>query len=417
MAASSTQTARPGFSAASPSSHTTTPGPWATPCNAPAVVRYARTREFCKTTVGCGACSAGQRERDHDEFHGVLLLKGDITPANETRYALSSIMDYPRLGTDRAQNFASRSWLRKLRRHRFGARIFRDGRKRGGGLCADGPCVRRGINFFDTANAYGGGRSETFIGNWLHDKGPAVRQQLLLSSKVFNPVGQGPNDRGLSRRHILQQVDASLSRLRTDRLDMYLIHEPDPKRRSTRHSPRWTTWFVPAKSLRRRQQHRSVAAGARALDQRRAPPVRFEWVQNSVQPARPGRRTRAVSSLRRSGRRIHGLQPTCGRMADRKISDAGSLSAGSRMTLRPEPYLHLISDHIFRGLTRLRQKRPAAGVDMTALALAWVLHQPRVDAAIIGRARPRISIARCIILRHAVGDGCCTHRSDFLRAL
>src|SRR5881296_3386704 len=78
-----------------------------------------------------------------------------------------------------------------------------------------------GINVFDTANAYGGG--------WLKMKGGAVRQQLLLSSKVFNPVGAGPNDRGLSRRHILQQVDESLARLQTDRLDMYLIHEPDPE--------------------------------------------------------------------------------------------------------------------------------------------------------------------------------------------
>src|SRR3954453_22949332 len=85
-----------------------------------------------------------------------------------------------------------------------------------------------GINVFDTANAYGGGRSEAYIGRWLEAKGSAVRQQLLLSSKVFNPVGPGPNDRGLSRRHILQQVDDSLRRLQTDRLDMYLIHEPDP---------------------------------------------------------------------------------------------------------------------------------------------------------------------------------------------
>src|SRR5262249_33433806 len=86
-----------------------------------------------------------------------------------------------------------------------------------------------GINVFDTANAYGGGRSESYIGRWLAAKGSAVREQLLVSSKVFNPVGPGPNDRGLSRRHILQQIDASLKRLRTDRLDMYLIHEPDPE--------------------------------------------------------------------------------------------------------------------------------------------------------------------------------------------
>ena len=86
-----------------------------------------------------------------------------------------------------------------------------------------------GINFFDTADAYGGGRSETFIGRWLKEKGSRVRDQILVSSKVFNPVGEGPNDRGLSRRHIMRQVDASLARLQTDRLDMYLIHEPDPE--------------------------------------------------------------------------------------------------------------------------------------------------------------------------------------------
>src|SRR5438128_3407775 len=85
-----------------------------------------------------------------------------------------------------------------------------------------------GINFFDTADAYGGGRSETYIGRWLKSKGAHVRDRLLLSSKVFNPVGDGPNDRGLSRYHIRRQVESSLSRLGVDHLDMYLIHEPDP---------------------------------------------------------------------------------------------------------------------------------------------------------------------------------------------
>src|SRR5436305_189515 len=60
-----------------------------------------------------------------------------------------------------------------------------------------------GINVFDTADAYGGGRSEEFIGQWIAAKGPRVRDGLVLSSKVFNPVGPGPNDRGLSRHHIL----------------------------------------------------------------------------------------------------------------------------------------------------------------------------------------------------------------------
>src|SRR5881394_279398 len=85
-----------------------------------------------------------------------------------------------------------------------------------------------GINFFDTADAYGGGRSESYIGRWLKAKGARVRDQLFLTSKVFNPVGPGPDERGLSRAHILRQIDASLARLQTDRLDLYLMHEWDP---------------------------------------------------------------------------------------------------------------------------------------------------------------------------------------------
>src|SRR5882672_11188820 len=86
-----------------------------------------------------------------------------------------------------------------------------------------------GMNLLDTADAYGGGRSEQFIGRWLATKDTAVRDQLVVSSKVYNAVGPGPNQRGLSRVHVLRQIDASLTRLGTDWIDLYLIHEPDPE--------------------------------------------------------------------------------------------------------------------------------------------------------------------------------------------
>ncbi len=85
-----------------------------------------------------------------------------------------------------------------------------------------------GVNFLDTADAYGGGRSESYIGSWLKQKGSAVRDHMLISSKLFNPVGDGPNQAGLSRRHTRRQIEASLKRLGVEQLDMYLIHEPDP---------------------------------------------------------------------------------------------------------------------------------------------------------------------------------------------
>ena len=147
-----------------------------------------------------------------------------------------------------------------------------------------------GVNFFDTADAYGGGASETFIGRWLTTKDGAVRDQLLLSSKVFNPVGHvsrgsrvrnDPNDRGLSRRHIKRQVEASLGRLGAERLDLYLVHEPDPE------TPLEETLSTLDDLVRQGKIHYIGASNFEAWRLTRALWLsdkngwaRFEWVQN-----------------------------------------------------------------------------------------------------------------------------------------
>ncbi len=82
----------------------------------------------------------------------------------------------------------------------------------------------RGIRAFDTADAYGGGRSETWIGRWLEER----EHRPKLTTKVFHSVVGDPADRGLSRERILRQIDGSLERLGVERVDTYLIHEPDP---------------------------------------------------------------------------------------------------------------------------------------------------------------------------------------------
>jgi aryl-alcohol dehydrogenase (NADP+) len=83
----------------------------------------------------------------------------------------------------------------------------------------------RGINFFDTGPTYGGGEAERILGPALREAAP--RDAYVLASKVYFPTGPGPNDRGLSRKHILASVDASLARLKTDHLDLLLIHRWD----------------------------------------------------------------------------------------------------------------------------------------------------------------------------------------------
>jgi aryl-alcohol dehydrogenase-like predicted oxidoreductase len=82
-----------------------------------------------------------------------------------------------------------------------------------------------GVNFFDTANSYSRGRSEEILGKAV--KG--IRDQVVLATKVFNPMGDGPNDRGASRYHIVRAVEESLRRFKTDRIDVYQLHNFDPE--------------------------------------------------------------------------------------------------------------------------------------------------------------------------------------------
>jgi len=77
-----------------------------------------------------------------------------------------------------------------------------------------------GINFFDTANIYSQGRSEEIVGELLND----YRDDVIIGTKVYFPMDEGPNAEGLSRVHILRQIKASLERLQTDYVDLYYMH-------------------------------------------------------------------------------------------------------------------------------------------------------------------------------------------------
>ncbi len=87
--------------------------------------------------------------------------------------------------------------------------------------------LEKGINFFDTADAYSAGVSETVTGNALKEM--AKRDDVVIATKVCRPMGPGPNQKGLSRKHIMESIDASLKRLKTDYVDLYVIHRFDPE--------------------------------------------------------------------------------------------------------------------------------------------------------------------------------------------
>src|SRR6266851_4103994 len=241
-----------------------------------------------------------------------------------------------------------------------------------------------GINFFDTADAYGGGRSEAFIGQWLKAKGSRARDQLLLSSKVFNPVGTGPNDRGLSRRHILRQVDASLARLQTDRLDMYLIHEPDPD------TPLEETLRALDDLVRTGKVLYVGASNIEAWRLARALWIsdkngrsRFEWVQNSYSLLDRAPEREVFPLCADQGLGFTAFSPLAGGWLTGKYRSGDPYPSGSRMTLRPEPYAHLPTGATYRALDALSEEARVRGIEMSALALAWALHHPQMTAVIV----------------------------------
>ena len=86
--------------------------------------------------------------------------------------------------------------------------------------------IEHGVNFFDNADAYAAGQGESFLGEVLEDLG-VPRHHLVLSTKVYWPMSENVNDRGLSRKHVLESIDMSLDRMRTDYVDMYFAHRYD----------------------------------------------------------------------------------------------------------------------------------------------------------------------------------------------
>jgi 1-deoxyxylulose-5-phosphate synthase len=246
-----------------------------------------------------------------------------------------------------------------------------------------------GIRFFDTADAYGGGRSEATIGKWLKAKDASVRDHLLVSSKAFNPVGDDPNDRGLSRRHLKRQVEASLKRLGVERLDMFLIHEPDPE------TPLEETLGALDDLVRSGKIHYIGASNVEAWRLMKALSVsekknlaRFDWVSNSYSLLERSDEKELFPLAAEEGMGLTPFSPLAGGWLTGKYASVKDFPAGSRMTLRPEPYSHLLHDRTFRALAAFRERALERGTTMAALALAWVLAHPLTTAVITGPRKP-----------------------------
>jgi aryl-alcohol dehydrogenase-like predicted oxidoreductase len=240
-----------------------------------------------------------------------------------------------------------------------------------------------GVNYLDTADSYGGGRSEEMIGRWLRSRG--ARDAVVLSTKVFNRTGPGPNDAGLSRRHVLRAVEDSLRRLQTDWLDLYVTHEVDPE------TPLDETLRA-MDDLVRQGKVRYVGSSnthawrlAKALwVSDRLGVVRYDGVQNEYNLLHRGIEAEVLPLAADQELAVTPFSPLAGGLLTGKYAPDRDPPAGSRLTLRPGPYAGLLTPATFRAIDALRAEAAERGMSMGALALAWVLGHPSVTAALIG---------------------------------
>ena len=248
-------------------------------------------------------------------------------------------------------------------------------------------CVRRafdvGINFFDTANVYGRGAAELFLGSALagHD-----RSSYVLATKVFFPMSR--TDRGLSAEQIRKQCDASLQRLRTDHVDLYQCHRYD------RHTPLEETMTALTEVVRQGKA-RYIGFSEWTPDQIRAalaipaverfvssqPQYSMLWrePEDEVIPlcAKEGVGQIVWSPLAQgvlTGKYRPGSPPP-------EDSRAASEVMGQMMGRYRD-------DDVLEAVQGLKPIAEGAGLSMAQLALAWVLREPNMAAAIIGATRP-----------------------------
>jgi aryl-alcohol dehydrogenase-like predicted oxidoreductase len=235
-----------------------------------------------------------------------------------------------------------------------------------------------GIRHFDTADAYGGGRSEQAIGRWIRSRGVMPR----LTTKTFNPMRAGA-DHGLAPDRIARQLRTSLDRLGVDRADLYLAHDYDPA--------------VPlAESLGAFR----AAQAAGLIDGYGVSNFDARQLAAALEAGAPQAIQNGHSLLERQDERellplcaergvaYLAYSPLAGGWLTGKYGRGAPYPAGSRMAQRPELYAGFVTDPTFEALDRLRAIAASRGTSMAGLALAWLLADDRVAQIVIGPGRP-----------------------------
>ena len=253
-------------------------------------------------------------------------------------------------------------------------------------------CVRaaldEGITTFDTADVYAEGRAEEVLGRAL--KGER-REGLEIFTKVFWPTGPGRNDRGLGRKHIMESIDGSLRRLGTDYVDLYQAHRYDPETPLEETMEAFADVVRSGKALYigvsewTAEQIRAGHALAREL--------RIPFVSNQPQYSALWRviEGEIVPTSRELGVSQVVFSPIAQGVLTGKYLPGQAAPAGSRATDEKSGanfIKRLLRDEVLERVQQLKPLAEEAGLSLAQLAVAWVLQNDNVAAAIIGASRP-----------------------------
>jgi 1-deoxyxylulose-5-phosphate synthase len=255
--------------------------------------------------------------------------------------------------------------------------------------------AERGVNFLDCADVYPvppsvetAGRSEEILGRWLEGK----RDQFVVATKCRMRVGNGPNDEGLSRRHILRAVEDSLRRLRTEYIDLYQTHSPDPE------TPDEETLRALDDLVRQGKVRylgcSNYSAWKIALNlglSARLNLARFDCVQPRYNLLHRQIEEEVLPLCRDQGLGVIAYNPLAGGFLSGKYRNLEQLPAGTRFTLGKtgelyrERYWH---QEQLRAVDALRKHFEPRGKSLVTIAIAWVLNQPGIASAIVGASKP-----------------------------
>jgi aryl-alcohol dehydrogenase-like predicted oxidoreductase len=235
-----------------------------------------------------------------------------------------------------------------------------------------------GVRHFDTADAYGGGRSEEAIGAWIRSR----RTRPGLTTKTFNRM-TADGDQGLAPARVRRQFAASLERLGVDRVDLYLAHDFD------RSVPLADTISV-FDELRDAGQ--VVSYGVSNFDASQVQQAldigATSAVQNGYSLLHRDDETDVIPLCAGSGIGYIAFSPLGGGWLTGKYRRGAAYPFGSRMTQRPEPYVALANDETFDRLEFLERLSGDRGTSMAGTSLAWLLADERITQVVVGPGRP-----------------------------